>query len=65
MPGETCIGPDLRDTRPGGPVARLTPQARKGELGFYFKVHMKRIFTVAFHFIIVKINIKESYIRGI
>ena len=25
-----------------------------------FKVHMKRIFTVAFHLIIVKINIKES-----
>ena len=26
------------------------------------KVHMKRFFTVVFHFIIVKINIKESYI---
>ena len=31
----------------------------------FLKVHMKRFFTVAFHFIIVKINIKESYIRGI
>ena len=27
-----------------------------------FKVHMKRFFTVVFHFIIVQINIKESYI---
>ena len=27
-----------------------------------FKVHMKRFFTVVFHFIIVHINIKESYI---
>ena len=26
------------------------------------KVHMKRFFTVVFHFIIVKININESYI---
>ena len=29
---------------------------------FRFKVHMKRFFTVVFHFIIVKMNIKESYI---
>ena len=27
------------------------------------KVHIKRFHTVAFHFIIVQINIKESYIR--
>ena len=29
----------------------------------HVKVHMKRFLTVVFHFIIVKINIKESYIR--
>ena len=28
----------------------------------YVKVHMKRFLTVVFHFIIVKISIKERYI---
>ena len=31
-------------------------------LSHMIKVHMKRFFTVVFHFIIVKMNIKESYI---
>ena len=31
-------------------------------VGIILKVHMKRFFTVVFHFIIVKMNIKESYI---